>query len=198
MNFLKFARWYEQMKAKIYTRLLRSSLGSIGKGTIICPPLINIWSSGIHIGKNCEIRPHVWLDSITGYASVKYDPRLEIGDGTYIGHRVHISAAEKITLGRNVVLADNVYITDSLHGYQDVSIPVGPQLLVVPGPVIIEDEVWLGYGVSVMPNVTIGKHSVVGSNSVVTKDIPPYSVAVGSPAQVIKRYNTETEKWERS
>ena len=72
------------------------------------------------------------------------------------------------------------------------------QSLVVPGPVVIEDEVWLGERVCVMPNVTIGKHSVVGANSVVTKSIPPYSVAVDSPAKVIKQYNHDTKQWERA
>ncbi|OHB58918.1 MAG: hypothetical protein A2Y12_17715 [Planctomycetes bacterium GWF2_42_9] len=71
------------------------------------------------------------------------------------------------------------------------------QPLVNPGTVQIEDEVWLGEGVCVMPNVTIGKHSVIGSNAVVTKNIPPYSVAVGIPAKVIRQYNHETKGWER-
>jgi acetyltransferase-like isoleucine patch superfamily enzyme len=89
-------------------------------------------------------------------------------------------------------MADGIYITDNLHGYEDVSRPVMPQPLKNPGPVTIEDEVWLGENVCVLPNVTIGKHSVVGSNSVVTKDIPPYSVAVGTPARVIKTYSPES------
>jgi lipopolysaccharide O-acetyltransferase len=71
-----------------------------------------------------------------------------------------------------------------------------PQPLKVPGPVVIEDEVWLGERVCVMPNVTIGKHSVIGANSVVTKDIPPYCIAVGVPARIIKQYNHNKKQWE--
>jgi acetyltransferase-like isoleucine patch superfamily enzyme len=66
-----------------------------------------------------------------------------------------------------------------------------------PGPVIIEDEVWIGNGACILPNVTIGKHSIIGSNAVVTKDIPPYCVAAGVPAKIIKQYNPQTEKWEK-
>jgi len=68
---------------------------------------------------------------------------------------------------------------------------------VTTAPIVIEDEVWLGANVVVVAGVTIGKHSVVAAGAVVTKSIPPYSVAVGNPARVIKQYNFETKKWER-
>jgi acetyltransferase-like isoleucine patch superfamily enzyme len=86
-----------------------------------------------------------------------------------------------------------VYITDQNHGYEDVTRPISqqsqPEL-----PVVIGDGSWLGHGAVVLPGVTIGKHVVIGANSVVTKDIPDFSVAVGSPAKVIRQYD-ETHGW---
>jgi acetyltransferase-like isoleucine patch superfamily enzyme len=128
---------------------------------------------------------------------VTFSPRIEIGDGTYIGHRVHIIACGKIMIGKFVMIADGVYISDNLHGFEDIDRPVAPQPLSHPGPVTIEDEVWIGENVSILPNVTVGRHSVVGSNSVVTKDVPPFSVAAGVPAKIIKQYNHSRKKWER-
>ncbi|MBE5850459.1 MAG: acyltransferase [Lachnospiraceae bacterium] len=65
------------------------------------------------------------------------------------------------------------------------------------GKVIIRDGCWLGSRVSVLAGVTIGKRCIIGTNSVVTNDIPPFSIAAGIPARVIKRWNFETHKWDR-
>jgi acetyltransferase-like isoleucine patch superfamily enzyme len=86
-----------------------------------------------------------------------------------------------------------VYITDQNHGYEDVTRPISQQSQ-PERPVVIGDGSWLGHGAVVLPGVTIGKHVVIGANSVVTKDIPDFSVAVGSPAKVIRQYD-ETHGW---
>lgn len=197
MNFLKIKKWYRETKASWHTRLIRSSFGEIAEGCRICPPFHTNDPSEIYIGRNSCINAGGWLDCVKQYGNVKYSPRLEIGENAYIGHRVHIIACGHMRLGNNIVLADGVYITDNIHGYQNVEMPIMPQPLTYPGPVTIEDEVWLGEGVCVMPNVTIGKHSVIGANAVVTKNIPAYSIAVGIPAKVIKQYNFENKKWDR-
>jgi lipopolysaccharide O-acetyltransferase len=64
-------------------------------------------------------------------------------------------------------------------------------------PIIIEDNVWLGEFVSVLPGVTIGKGTIVGANSVVSKDLPKYVIAVGSPAKPVKKFNFSTQRWEK-
>lgn len=104
-------------------------------------------------------------------------------------------AVGKMIIGKNVMIADGVYISDNLHGFEDVTLRVQEQPLKY-GQVIIDDDAWIGENVCVLPGVTIGKHSVIGSNSVVTKSIPPFSVAVGSPAKVIRQYNTDSEQWD--
>jgi acetyltransferase-like isoleucine patch superfamily enzyme len=100
-------------------------------------------------------------------------------------------------IGRHVLIADRVYISDNLHGYEDVTKPMLAQPL-VHRPVEIQDEVWLGENVCVLPGVTIGRHSVIGSNSVVTKDVPPHSVAAGVPARVLRTYDPRTAQWIRA
>jgi len=128
---------------------------------------------------------------------------IRIGDGVQVNDYVHIGAVKLVLIGNNVLIASNVFISDHNHGIyegennQDSpdTIPLRRKLSYVP--VVIEDNVWIGEFVSVLPGVTIGKGSVVGTMSVVTKDLPPYSIAVGSPARVVKEFNFDTEKWEK-
>lgn len=197
MGLLVLQKWWKFKRDKLYTFAIRSDFGSIGKGSRVCPPFHSGSTENVHIGSNSTINAGSWLECVPAYGGTKYNPRLDIGNGTYVGHRAHIIACSHMRIGDNVVIADNVYISDNLHGFEDVSMPILGQPLVNSGRVIIEDEVWLGERVCVLPNVTIGKHSVIGANSVVTKDIPPYCIAVGVPAKVIKRYDFNTKKWER-
>jgi acetyltransferase-like isoleucine patch superfamily enzyme len=197
MNFIELQNLYRDKKSAIYSFLVKSSFGGFGKGSRIRPPFISWDVRDVYIGSNCCIAENGWIQGIRDYAGAKFTPRLEIGDGTYIGRISHIIACLDMKIGRNVVMADGVYITDNFHGFEDIKLPILQQGLRTPGPVVVEDEVWLGERVSVMPNVTIGRHSVVGSHSVVTKSIPPFCVAIGAPARVIKRWNPTTEKWEK-
>ena len=120
--------------------------------------------------------------------------RLEIGAGSRIGKYNHIYATGNIRIGRKVLTASNVYIGDSIHQYSDVGMPVLDQPLGSLNAVEIGEGVWLGHNV-VVAGASVGKGSVIGANSVVVKDIPEYSVAVGSPAVVIKRYDHGTHSW---
>ena len=195
MGILKLQNFFKGKRARLYTWLLRGDTAHVGKNTVVYPPFQSENIKTLYIGDNVNIHAGGWIDIIAAYGQDKFDSELKIGDGTYIGHRCHIIACDKMAIGKDVTIADNVYITDNLHGFKDISCGVMPQPLEVPGPVVIEDEAWIGERVCIMPNVTIGKHSVVGANSVVTKDIPPYSIAVGCPAHVIKQYNHDTKQW---
>lgn len=197
MSFLSLQKKYNEMKASLYTSLIRTCTGSIGENSKIFPPFHSNNMRQVYIGDNVGVMSNGWIDTIEKYGDVVYSPRIEIGNKTYIGRNSHIISCQRIQIGNQVVMADKVYITDNLHGYEEISSSVLDTNLVSPGPVIIEDQVWLGENVCVMPNVTIGKHSVIGSNSVVTKSIPEYSVAVGAPAVVIKRYDSSLQRWVR-
>lgn len=116
-----------------------------------------------------------------------------IGNKTIIG--IGCTLIGPLTIGNEVMLAQNIVISALNHGYQDVSISPSMQKVICK-PIIISDRVWIGANCVITAGVTLGKHSIIGAGSVVTKDIPDYSVAVGNPAKVVKLYKPETELWE--
>lgn len=123
-----------------------------------------------------------------------------IGENVQINDYVHIGAVGSITIGDNVLMASKIYISDHNHGSYDelvsdhpMSIPIERKSLC--NPVVIGNNVWIGESVCVLPGVTIGEGCVIGALAVVTKSIPPYSIAVGSPAKVVKQYDFEINKW---
>lgn len=125
---------------------------------------------------------------------------ISIGDNVQINDYVHIGAIGEVNIGNNVLMASKIYISDHNHGsYNDnisdhpLSIPI--ERKPICKPVNIEDNVWIGESVCILPGVTIGKGSIVGALSVVAKSIPPYSIAVGNPARVVKKYDFECNKW---
>ncbi len=146
----------------------------------------------IFIGTKVYINSNGWLASIplTGDNNC----HLTIGDGTYIGRFCHFYATSKIEIGKKVLIADKVYLSDNMHGYRDINIPVIDQPVEQLNPVIIKDGAWLGENVCVV-GASVGKNSVVGANSVVTKDIPDHCVAAGYPAIIIRRYNFDKKEW---
>lgn len=166
-------------------------LGKIGSSTRLINPEI-AGHARIFIGSKVYINDKAWLacEPLTGDANA----HLSIGDGTYIGRFSHIYTTSKIEIGKKVLMADKVYISDNLHGYQNTELPVIDQPVQQTNPVIIGDGAWLGENVCVI-GASVGKNSVIGANSVVTKDIPDYCVAVGAPAFIIKRFNAETKQW---
>ena len=117
-----------------------------------------------------------------------------IGDNCGIGLSNVIIGPVK--MGNYVMLAQNIVISGLNHGFEDINVP--PRLQkVVTKQITIEDNVWIGANSVITAGVTIGKHAIIGAGSVVTKDIPPYVVAVGNPARVIKKYNFETNSWQK-
>lgn len=128
---------------------------------------------------------------------------LYIGKNVQINDYVHITAMESVKIGNNVLLASKIYISDCSHGSycgdENDSHPntIPADRLLFARPVLIEDNVWLGEFVSVLPGVTIGKGTIVGANSVVAKSLPANVIAVGIPAKPIKKFNFETSLWEK-
>lgn len=151
----------------------------------------------LHFGNKVVIGKYSYFLPCTEYEGVKYTPSITIGDGTMIGIRNSFACIDKIEIGKNVLFAGYVHITDHSHGYQDIDVPIAKQRLISKGPVIIEDDCWLGFETEILSGVHIGKHSIVAARAVVTKDVPPYSIVAGNPAKIIKRYNQETKLWEK-
>ncbi len=146
----------------------------------------------IFLGSKVYINSYGWLacEPLTGNNNCS----LSIGDDTYIGRFCHIYATSIIEIGKKVLMADKVYISDNAHGYKNINLPVIDQPVEQLNPVVIGDGAWLGENVCVI-GASVGKNSVIGANAIVTKDIPDYCVAVGSPAYIIKKYNFEKNEW---
>lgn len=127
---------------------------------------------------------------------------LDIGINVQVNDYVHIGAINLVKIGNHVLIASKVFITDHNHGYYGFEgIHTCPNIPPVErdlssAPVIIEDNVWIGEFVTVLPGVTIGRGSIIGANSVVSKNVPPYCIAFGVPAKIFKMYNFNNNQWE--
>ncbi|WP_183572740.1 acyltransferase [Mucilaginibacter sp. X5P1] len=117
-----------------------------------------------------------------------------IGDNTLIGMSNVIIGP--VNIGNNVIFAQNIVASGLNHEYTDVNVPISQQKILV-SPIIIEDDCWIAANSVITSGITIGKHSVVAGGSVVTKSIPPYSVAAGNPAKIIKQYDFTKQEWVR-
>lgn len=147
----------------------------------------------VYIGNHCALKGKsniVLEDSVTvrPYTQIwSGGGTVRIGKESEIGERCRISIANSLEIGKKVLFSPNVYITDCDHEYRNVDIPIIDQGIVQKGQkVSIGDGSYVGINAVIVGNVKIGKHCVIGANSVVTKDVPDYCVAVGSPTRVIK------------
>ena len=128
------------------------------------------------------------MTTISGRAVGRRVPKLVIGDNVGIGWRTSISVGQNIVIGNNVRIAGDCY----LAGYPGHPVDANARANGLPdtddqiGDIVLHDDVWLATGVKVMPGVTIGKGTIVAAGSIVTKDLPDYVLAAGSPAKVIK------------
>ena len=114
----------------------------------------------------------------------RYSSDLIIGNNSGLGRNCYIQS--KVTIGDNVMMAPDVMIYTSNHEFSNTSIPMCEQGMSATKPVIIHDDVWIGARTIILPGVTINKGSVIGAGTIVTKDVPEYSVFAGNPGKVIK------------
>lgn len=186
-----------KVKTYIRSKYIRSQFGQC-KSKLYIPKDITINNPQcIYIGENVGIGSYSFLGPVTEYAGIAYNPKIIIGDRTWIGKNCSIAAINKVQIGKNVLFAGHVHITDHSHGYENINEPISKQPLISKGPIIIEDDCWLGFSCEILSGVHIGKHSIVAARAVVTKDVPSYSIVAGNPARIVKTYNQTTQKWER-
>lgn len=161
--------------------------GAFGQNSVICfPPNALFNEEYIHIGQGTLFGPQITLSAgmVPGQEMVT-DPVIQIGDRCLIGKGSGIVGHLEIVVGDDVWTGHHIYITDQNHGYEDLDLPVSRQMM-PERPVSIGDGSWLGHGTVVLPGASIGRHAVIGANSVVTGEIPDNCVAAGVPARVIK------------
>ena len=150
----------------------------------------------ISIGAGVGIQRDVWLDvaAVPGMDP----PSLILEEGCAVQRRMVISVRNRIHVERNVIFGQSVQLVD--HGPETVTAtdPKGPKQTRSRGAIRIEEGCWIGYGAVVVceqGELIIGRHSVVGANSVVRSSVPAYSVVAGDPARIVKQYDPSKGKW---
>lgn len=139
---------------------------------------------GIAIGSGCSIQDACILSANQG--------RISIGDNSWLGPFCLVYGNGDVTIGNNVLIAAHSTINTVSHHASRCDIPINDQGIYCD-PVIIEDDVWIGMHAVVLQGVVVGRGSIIGAGAVVTRDIPPWSIAVGAPAKVIKRRDNAPE-----
>ena len=158
------------------------------EGVIISPHQLK-GEKYISIGKGTTINKGVILTAWDKYGEQSFTPSIKIGDNCSIGEYAHITACKEIIIGNNVLTGRRIYISDNAHGNsskEEIDIPPIKRPLYVKGPVIIDDNVWIGERVCILSGVHIGKGAIIAANAVVTHDVPPASIVGGVPAKIIK------------
>lgn len=188
--YSKLSRFLTNRRRLYLNNLLCSKMNRCGKSLNVEEPFYIQGEKFISIGDCFLAKPGLRIDCFQAFNDQQFSPRLSIGNNVLMNYSCHIGVINEVTIGNDVLFGSRVLVTDHAHGTfseRFANIPYIKRELVSKGPVHIEDNVWIGENVCILPGVTIGKGSIIGSNAVVTKDIPAYSVAVGIPAKVIKQ-----------
>lgn len=174
----------------IFSQILKTSFKSAGKHFFVEYPLRSLGGEYITIGDHFCSFGRLRLEAHAFHNGFRFSPQISIGDNVSLNYDCHIGCINKITIGNNVLIASRVTILDHFHGEinsESLSIPPSQRAIISKGPVVIEDNVWIGEGVAIMPNITIGKNSIIGANAVVTKSFPANSIIGGIPAKILKQ-----------
>ena len=176
-------RWYERNsfpwnRARIHREFAR-------RGAFVRWPVhgnvLEAFADGrLEVGEGTLLEPHVWLTA-DGAA------RIRIGQGSFLNIGVMVAAGELVEIGDHCMFANGCFVTDGSHRFDDPELPVPWQGFSSKGPTRVGDNVWCGANVVITSGVTIGERCVIGANSVVTEDVPPFSIAAGAPAKVLKQ-----------
>lgn len=163
---------------------------SCGKGSHLRPPFRLDGARYISLADQVTVQEGGWLYCCPDQTGAG----LSIGSGSVLGYNNHVTAVRQVTIGCNVLTANNVFISDNVHGYEDVRVPIMQQPVRFKGAVSVGDGSWIGENACII-GARVGQHCVIGANAVVTQDIPDFSVAVGIPARVIRRYDHKVAAW---
>jgi acetyltransferase-like isoleucine patch superfamily enzyme len=158
----------------------------------------------LQIGRAFKALDYLWLDAIERDRNGnQYKPVLVIGDNVVAGYFVHVAATNCVRIGSDVLIGSRVIITDHNHGIYKGATQSSPlerpaeRVLTPDAETVVEDNVWIGDGVVILPGSHVGKGSIIGANSVVSGVIPQYCMAAGIPARVIRMYDGDSKSWQR-
>ena len=172
-------------------RLFGFCFGAFGKRVRIVWPLRLQGVRYFHLAADVTIAFRGYVAALKEF---DVDPRLSIGRGTRIGELAHIICSHSVTIGEDVLFANRLFISDCSHSFRDINVPVLHQGLDRLPAVSIGDGSWAGENVCII-GCSIGRHCVIGANSVVMRDVPDYSVVVGAPARVVRRFCPDSQEW---
>jgi acetyltransferase-like isoleucine patch superfamily enzyme len=147
-------------------------------------------------GNSVWLDGNVWLN--IPFIPEGTEPVIVLDDGCKIGRRCMISAQNRVHLEKDTVFGPHVLVMDHNHAFEDVTVPIGLQGTTEGGTIRIEEGCWVGFGAAIVcgkGELVVGKNSVIGANSVVTRSIPPHSVVTGNPARVVKQFDPAKGKW---
>ncbi len=183
--------------SRIYTNLIKRSFKEFGAGSIIhFPARIEnphraVVGMGVIIGRDC------WINPVEEWQGKKFDSQLKIGSNSAIMGGTQLSVVKRIEIGQRVLIGRGSVIADHIHDYTALDYPLDIAPLTKGRSIMIGDDVFLGVNCAVAPGTSIGRHSFVGANSVIIRDIPSYCMAAGNPAVIIRRYDHRKHAWEK-
>lgn len=185
---LRTFAFYELRRIFYYQPMFESLCARVGSGVrmelcpdSVLPPIFNV---DVELGDRVRLSART---TFSGARNAEQKPRIVIGDDSYIGHRVAIRAGTEVIIGKHVLVASNALISgDPGHPMDPIERRTQPAPRETLSRIVIGDDVWLAYNVSILGNVTIGEGAIVAAGSVVTKDVPAHALVAGNPARVIK------------
>lgn len=166
---------------------------SIGDGLQLYGP------KHIRLGHGVSIANHVTLRALTGYPWTDppqtFSPEIVLEDRCFINNFSQISCVNRVVIGANTMIAEGCFIADNNHGYDDPDNSIREQPLRICGEVHVGPDSWIGAHCVIVGNIRIGRHCVIGANSVVTSDLPDFSIAAGAPARILKQFDPVRKQW---
>lgn len=171
-------------------RAFRSKPRGLRDMGLIHRPCVLVGAAYISVGKKVDIGRYSAITAWDSCNGERFTPEIVLGDGCTIGQFAHITAINRIRLGKDVLLGKQVTITDNSHGrVEEGDRAVAPldRKLYSKGPVEIGDRVWIGDKATILPGVSIGEGAIVGANTVVSKSVPAFAVVAGNPMRIIKQ-----------
>jgi acetyltransferase-like isoleucine patch superfamily enzyme len=175
-------RWYERNslpwnRARIHWEFMRRE--AFVRWPVHGNVLEALREGRLLVGAGTLLEPNVWI-------TAPGEARVHIGEGSFLNLNVMVAAVELVEIGDHCMFANGCFITDGNHRFDDPDKPVPWQGFRTKGPTRVGDNVWCGANVVITSGVTVGERCVIGANSVVTEDVPAFSIAAGVPAKVLK------------
>ena len=189
-TFINYDNKFYLLKCKITAfiqkRIYSFTYANFGSNSIIMKPIRVIGKKYISIGNNVSILNGARMEVITKWNDMEYNAGINIEDNVSIGQNFHITSCDNLKIGKNTTISGNVFITNNILN-QNIKY----------SKTEIGEECFIGYGAAIQAGTILGRHCIVGTNAVVRGIYDDYSVIVGVPARVVKKYNKNNNKWDR-